>query len=432
MRMVRRIFCALLALLLPAGALADTAVNGLNGAALISDAGEELTAPGLYSRITPLKEGFWCAEDMQGGCLLLNAQGQPVTDARFDELRCVKSTLLYRRGESWGILSDDGTELVQAKYSDIRVNGEGDFIALRNAVGTGSVQNVDFLDANGNETAVGVRVLYGLNDYSQGYMPVLFAKSGLYGYLDTQGVVAFEGKYIAAGPFQNGYAVVTTEEGTGMIDRTGRVAVPMQYKDILRIGDIALLSEQDGGVLVLRVGGDELLHVEGDAYIAQISNHGVIWTEEETLLIDVTGAVAGRFAPTATVTGGENGQIIVTDGLWGEKNTYVALPDGTPVSDCWQTIQPLNPQGMDGWYAVGRFEAAPILDDSGAVMRYDWNPDSLRFALMDASGAVRSEFIYTMLRPAGNGVFFAQTQEDCGLIGPDGEWLWSAPEGFMG
>lgn len=426
---MRRKIVILLALLmlLPSGVLADVAVNGTGGAALIASDGAQIIPAGVYSRIFPLKEGFWGAVEPDGKCVLLNGAGEPVSDARFDELRCVRRTLLYREGGAWGILSDNGTPLVQARYSDIRVNGEGDFIALRNAVGTGTAQSVDFLDADGRETAVGVRVLYGLEDYSQGYMPVLFAKSGLYGYLDTQGVVAFEGQYIAAGPFSDGYAVVTTQEGTGMIDRTGRVAVPMKYRDILRFGDVALLSELDGSALVLRIGGDELLRVEGNAYIAVDGNHGVIRTEEETLLIDRTGKVAGRFAPSVNIAAGESGQIIISDGLWGEAGTYAALPDGTPVSEMYQMIQPLE----EGMYAAGRFDAQCVADEQGNVRRWEWDAQSMRFALMDDSGVLRSEFVYTMLRPAGEGMFFAQTEEKCGLIDAAGTWVWTAPAGFM-
>lgn len=429
----KKILLCLLALLLAAqGALADAAINGDSTAALIATDGSEIVSAGEYTYIKPLKEGFWCAIDADGKRALLNASGQPVTAARFDELRCVYDTILYREGEAWGILSDDGMPLVDAKYSDIRVNGEGDFIALRNAVGTGSAQNVDFLDAQGNETAIGVRVLYGLNDYSEGYMPVLFAKSGRYGYLDTQGVVAFEGKYIAAGPFQDGYAIVTTDEGTGMITYTGRMVVPAEYDDILRVGDIALLSKRGEGVLVLRIGGEQLLYVEGEAYIGEVGDYGLILTPEELLLIGTDGAVCGTYPATATITGGENGRVIVSDGLWGEANTCLMTADGTPLGEAYQSIQPINPTGDAGYYAVSRFDAQPVTDEVGEVIRYDWSAEDIRYAIMDESGALCSDFIYTMLRPAEADRFFAAIQQQCGVIDAQGNWLWVAPDGFLG
>lgn len=431
MRLRRMWLILLLVLLLPAHALADCAINGDSAAVLIAADGSEIVPVGEYTYITPLKDGYWCAIDAEGKRALLNASGESVTGSRFDELRCVYDTILYREGDAWGILSDDGTPLVAAKYSDIRVNGEGDFIALRNAVGTGSAQNVDFLDAQGNETAIGVRVLYGLNDYSEGYMPVLFAKSGRYGYLDTQGVVAFEGQYIAAGPFQDGYAIVTTDEGTGMINYTGRMAVPAEYDDILRVGDIALLSKQGDGVLVLRLGGEQLVRVEGEAYISEIGEYGLILTQSELLLIDSTGAVAGKYPATATVIGGENGQIIVSDGLWGEAETFVSLADGTQVGEKYQSVQPLNPLGETGYYAVSRFDATPVTDETGAITRYEWSAGDIRYAIMDDSGTLLSDFTYTMLRPAEADRFFAATGEKYGVINAQGNWLWVAPDEFM-
>lgn len=428
MRVGKAILCILLALLLPVCALADCAVNGNTGAALIASDGTELVPVGMYRQIKPLKDGYWCAIDINGKRALLDGAGTPLTEALYDEITCEKGTLLYREGKSWGILSDDGTPLVSARYSDIRVNGEGDYIALRNAVGTGSAQNVDFLDADGNETAIGVRVMYGLNDYSQGFMPVLFAKTGRYGYLDAQGVVAFEGQFSAAGPFQDGYAVVTTDEGTGMITRTGRMAVPAVYADILRIGDIALLSESDGGVLVLRIGGEELLHVDGEAYIGEVGAYGVIWTGEEQLLIDRTGAIAGRFAASATIAGGGAERIIVTDGAWGEACTYLAQPDGTIIGQKHQMILPLDETGT--YYAVGCFDAEPVTNARGETVRSVWSAEDMRFALMNADGEPVSDFIYTMLRPADDGYFFAATADWCGLMDATGNAVWTAPEGF--
>lgn len=430
MQLWKLIVCALLALIVPMGALADAAINGKTGAALIATDGTEIVPVGEYTYIMPLKAGYWCAIDEEGKRALLNAAGEAVTDSRFDELRCVKNTLLYREGEAWGILSDDGTPLVAAKYSDIRVNGEGDFVALRNAVGTGTAQSVDFLDANGRETAIGVRVLYSLNDFSQGFMPVLFAKSGRYGYLDTQGVVAFEGQYIAAGAFKDGYAVVTTDDGTGMINRTGRMVVPDEYVDILRVGDIALLKEKTGGVLVLRIGGEELLRVPGEAYMGEVGEFGLVSTADEVMLIDANGHVSAIFPATATVVGGEDGQIIVSDGLWGDACVYVAAADGTQVGGKHQMILPLNPFGETGYYAVGRFEATPVENASGEVVRWEWNAADIRFALMDTSGELLTGFDYTSLKSVEADRFYAATEENCGVMDASGEWLWIAPEGF--
>ena len=425
MRLWKMILCAALAAVLPMSALADMAVNGKSGAALIATDGTEILPMGEYARIEPLKAGYWCGIDPEGKCVLLDKAGQPVTEARFDELKCEKRTLLYREGATWGILSDDGTPLVSAKYSDIRVNGDGDYIALRNAVGTGTAQNVDFLDENGAETTIGVRVLYGLNDYSQGFMPVLFAKSGRYGYLDAQGVVAFEGQYIAVGEFRDGYAVVTTDDGTGMINRTGRMVVPDEYVDILRVGGIALLKEKNGGVLVLRIGGEELLRVPAEAYVGEVGRYGLISTAEEMMLIDENGHVSAIFPASATVVGGENGQIIVSDGLWGEDHTYVALADGTPVSDRYQMILPLNEGGESGYYAVGRFDAEPVKDDAGEVIRYEWDAKGIRFALMNGQGNLLTGFDYSAIRRAETDRFYAETEDTYGVMDPSGEWLWT-------
>ena len=420
-----------LALALPcAGALADTAVNGRQTAALIATDGTEIIPAGTYVRIEPLKTGFWCGVEQTGGCALLDAAGQPLSDERFDELRCTSGALLFRRGEVWGLLSDDGSVLVEPRYSDIRANGEGDFVALRKSVGTGSAQTVDYLSADGQETAIGVRVLYGLNDFSEGYMPVLFARSGRYGYLDTQGVVAFGGDYIAAGPFQDGYAVVATEEGTGMINQVGRMVVPAEFADILRVGDLALLTKKDGGVLVVRIGGEILMDLSGEAYAGEVGGMGLIHQESAMTVIGADGQTAFSLDANATVAGGLSGRLIVSEGLWGEAGTYLADADGAAVSGRYQTILPLSAGGESDRYAVGRFDAEPVRDESGATLYYRWEAGELRYALMDGAGQLLSDFIYTFLRPAEEGLFYAATEEQCGVIDAEGNFLWVAPADF--
>lgn len=424
MRLKRALACALTLALLCGNALADTAVNGDAFAALIAADGTEIVPEGIYARIEPLKDGFWCGVDGEGRYALLNAAGEALSEERFDELRCTAETILFRQGESWGILGDDGSVLVQARYSDIRANGEGDFVALRNSAGTATAQNVDYLDATGNETAIGVRVLYGLSDFSEGYMPVLLARTGRYGYLDTQGVVAFGGEYIAAGGFQDGYAVVYTENGAGMINQVGRLVVPAEYREILRVGELALLTRRDGGVLVLRIGGEVLLELEGEAYVGRVGDMGLIWQASGLTVLNGAGEVAFTLPAEAKLAAGLSGQMIVTNGLWGEAASRLVQPDGSEVGDTYQSIQPLSEDADGAYYAVGRFDARAVQDASGNVLYYDWSPDGIRYALMDGTGTLLSDFVFDCLRPAEAGRFYAVTAEKAGLIDSTGKFVW--------
>lgn len=430
MRLKRALACALVLMWLGGSAAADTAVNGSQTAALIATDGTEIIPSGEYERIEPLKPGFWCGVDADGGCALLDAEGQPLSDERYDALRCTSGALLFQLNGGWGLLSDDGSVLVEPRYSDIRPNGEGDFIALRRAVGTGSAQTVDYLDASGQETAIGVRVLYGLNDFSEGFMPVLLANSGRYGYLDTQGVVAFGGDYLGASAFQDGYAVVATEDGTGMINQVGRMVVPAEYEDILRVGELALLTKKGGGVLVLRIGGEILLDLNGESCVGEAGGMGLIWQPSGITVLNDGGEAAFSLGAGATVAGGLLGQMIVTEGLWGELASRLVAADGAAVSEAYQTIQPLSAAEGEAYYAVGQFEAEAVRDDEERVLYYNWSADDMRYALMDGAGQRLSDFIYTFLRPAEEGRFYAGTEEKCGLIDVQGNFLWEAPSDF--
>lgn len=57
-------------------------------------------------------------------------------------------------------------------------------------------------------------------------------KDGLHGYIDKDGNILVELKYVHARQFNNGRAVVGNRAGYGVIDKTGKLIVPQVYKSI--------------------------------------------------------------------------------------------------------------------------------------------------------------------------------------------------------
>lgn len=73
---------------------------------------------------------------------------------------------------------------------------------------------------------------------SEGLAPV--CRDGYYGYLNSYGEIVIDFYFTRADSFQNGYAVVGTENGCGVIDSTGAYTVNPQYAELSWLNDTLL------------------------------------------------------------------------------------------------------------------------------------------------------------------------------------------------
>lgn len=121
-----------------------------------------------------------------------------------------------------------GEVLTAFKYSGAR--------GFKDGLGTVSIDNEDgtslwgVLDTKGNEV---VEVKYdGIWDFDGD--TARFLKDGKVGYVDRSGKEITPNIYEFAGVFEDGLAIVEDAKGnTGMIDKTGRVAIPLKHAGLL-------------------------------------------------------------------------------------------------------------------------------------------------------------------------------------------------------
>ena len=78
--------------------------------------------------------------------------------------------------------------------------------------------------------------------------------------------------------------------------------------------------------------------------------------------------------------------IILSDGPWGAECYRIVRADGTLVEGAWQSLFPLFTLDGMGYYGFMAFEATPVYVEELDEEQYDWDPDGVRYGVVDENG----------------------------------------------
>ncbi|WP_052953911.1 WG repeat-containing protein, partial [Clostridium sp. C8] len=142
----------------------------------------------------------------------------------------------------YGIINSEGTYIVNAEYSLINPYSEGRSIYVENT-------SMGILDEKGNKLN---NVLYDyIGNYKNGYavMGKIYKNNCRYGYLNLNGDVAYEAKYIEASDFNENYALVKIKDMEySLIDTKGNIINTYNYEYVGSYGnDLMVFSILLGG-----------------------------------------------------------------------------------------------------------------------------------------------------------------------------------------
>ncbi|QAZ66730.1 hypothetical protein C3Y92_05525 [Solidesulfovibrio carbinolicus] len=159
---------------------------------LINKQGQWVIEPGVYKEIWPFQYGMARVRsgDNYG---FIDENGKLVIDTTYNDARDFNDMgtapvkKISKGGGNWGLISRDGTWILEPKYDEI----------LR---------------------------------YGEGFYPVKDARMPKYGYCDWSGNEVMKPLYLQAKPFHEGLAAVHVDkEGWGYIDQSGNVVIPFQF-----------------------------------------------------------------------------------------------------------------------------------------------------------------------------------------------------------
>lgn len=419
---MKRIMALGMALILSMGsACAAVSVRMDDAAALLSEDGAEIVPAGAYDDIVDLGGGLFAAQT-GGRYALMGADGELKTAAEYGDLRLTGDFLIAESSGGWGMLDLDGRELSAFGYAQLEPTGEGGCWAA-----LGSQDNLEpgefcTLDAQGRERTTEMEIRQMGDPGAGGLLPILLPGYESWGYCDAQGYLQIEPRFEYAGPFVAGCAAVVAEGRYGAVDADGNYVVAPEY-DFLEVspsGFILAARAQEGAWVF---GADGALRAEyagEDVFAALVGGGYAVADPAAVELYGADGALLAEFGPDAAVYEGMDGQLIASEGMWGEACVGIL---GT---------QPR----YQNLYLLGRAQGAPVYASMSArVARYmndllgeiqlSVDMDTARYGLVGAAGEELLPCRYELIEALCDDRFLVYAQGRWQMIDAAGKVYWS-------
>ncbi len=384
--------------------------------ALVNEAGESLLEDEGIDEIFAVRPGFLYAAGTQGDYALYDAIGNPKGTLRFAMIDDAGDALIFRQGDYYGALNEQGEIILPAEWSQLVSNDEGGFLGL--ADGTAY-----HIDAQGTASPIPVVITGDLTEFSDERM-VFVDEYGRYGCLDASGHEAIAADFEWIDGFREGVAIAAAGGAYGLIDKSGAWLLEPQYKWMKR-GEafIAALTE-DGGLRVFSNSGDLLYEVFGRVTQSSlIGEYVVLWDYESARLYNAKGRCIYE-APVETLFfPGVDGQVIASAGSWDAPSQWLVKPSGIAGEGRYQRVAPL----LSGRYAFLTMQGVEYYSEILDSLQISWNYDSARWGLMDGNGAALLPAEYLEIRPLGTDRLLLRREDAVIFADIDGKPLrtWS-------
>jgi hypothetical protein len=403
---------------------------------LVAPDGTELVPQGQYSDIEPLGDETPCdfaaygTGDQSGAVKLLDPEGKPLSDFSYESLAAIGGKICFEQDGFYGVMDQDQRVVVPCQYTSIVGNGEGGYLALTTNPNDERADGVYYIDSNGNETATGIRVLYGLTEFSNGLMPVLSAESGRTGYLNPRGEFAISAQFSYAGPFTGAFADASIDSGTGLIDLNGNWLITPKYEALSLAGSGAVAVAQVDSTRIALIDTKAFQTIKEftgkDIYFSAAPDSPLItlYLDGTMKLVDLKGnEVLSSSAPDSTALC-DGARVILREGPWGEANATLCDLTGKKLAGPYQDIWRVSADTDTPYYAFSSFDTQAA-DDGGSAYLNEV-PGTRKTGLMDQDGKVlwQPADIQELYSPA-EGLFTVETTDVAGVMKADGSWLKS-------
>lgn len=411
---IRTIFLCLM-LMLAVEAQAAVSARMPDTAALLRENGEEVIPAGIYQDIVPLGTDRFAAGDA-AGYALLDAEGRPLSEAIYARLQPANDLLIAQRNGLYGLLDDQGREMSDFIYTWILPAEGGSFWALKGDPDDLESDEIFILEADGGESASGQHARR-MGQAGEGRIAVQTSEGGLWGYCDARGRLAIPAEFAYAGKFIAGRAAVVQNDHYGVIDAQGAWIVPAEY-DSLEISEsgFILTAKNAQGVWILDLDGREICAYAGEENFGMLlgDGYGVV----EGAVLHICDAAGNNYADVdwyAAVSEGLNGQLIVSEGAWGEACVYLLGDAGR-----YQNLYPLGMAEETALYACMQVHAVQYASDLLGEIQTAVDLETARYGVIDGAGVERIPCEYESIEYLG---------EDRLLLYADGLWQMSDANG---
>lgn len=396
-----------------------------NQAALLSDDGAEIVSPGMYDDVFCVIEGerYALGTLSEGGMryALCDASGNLLTESHYEMFLASEDVVLFRQDRLYGAMDVGGNVLVPPKYTQLARAGIDGYLAMETDPFDNEADEILFLSDSGEALATGIYSEKGLESFADGLMLFQAPDTELYGYLNADGAVAIEAKFVAAERFENGIARASQHGMLGVVGVDGEWRIEPEY-DYLEIGDDVIVGLAGRERCVVYDGEcEERFRIEGvKLETALVGQFIIVMEGDDTRVYSPEGRVVLETDRHSTLLPGLDGQIIYSDGQWGEACVSLVNADGTQSERRDQHLIPLN----SGRYAFVKMNAAAYYSEALDEVRYSCDYDSMRFGMMDGSGREILPAEYLEIRALGSTRYLLVSAQMLQVADAEGNVLW--------
>ncbi|SDJ87078.1 WG containing repeat-containing protein [Catalinimonas alkaloidigena] len=194
----------------------------------VVEAGGNAVVPVAYERIVPVEEDLLLKVKQAGAWGVLRAHGEPVLPPAYafmsngeDQPTWPAWPAVVARKEKWGLLSEQGTEVVKPKYGPIQALGEGWYA---------------------------------------------WEEKGKLGLLSAKGEEALPPTYLEIRHFEHNWAAAKRPEGWGFINQRGNPATEFVYEEVTDFNGTSAYVKRNGKWGAINRQGKYLLPLEYSGY----------------------------------------------------------------------------------------------------------------------------------------------------------------------
>lgn len=350
--------------------------------ALTDVAGVERIENGRFEAIFTVREDALYAAGGRGAYRLYDVEGNAMGEETFSMICDEGDSLVFRRDGLYGAMNAHGEVILQARYTQLTGDGAGGWLALYGDPLDERADEIIHIDSTGEERKTGVHTACALERVCCDRMPFM-ASNGLYGAVDGNGVIAVAPMWRCVGAYEDGLAKVAGPDGAGLIDAMGNIVVAPVYTWLDRGAAMIAACRGDRLDVFSPDGRTKRFTLNGEGIEAALAGDCLWLTVGGACrLCNADGAVLAKGSSKMTFRAGLRGQIVASDGQWGEACQWLIGPDGSTASGRFQQILPL----CANRYAWMKMDGVAYYSEELGRLQRSWDYESMRYGLMDGAG----------------------------------------------
>lgn len=373
---------------------------------------------------------------------LMDAEGKLLTGFDYDSLEYINGAVVFSLpGDQrlTGAMDVKGNVIIEPVYAALKPLSEGRWLAMAMPEGgaayyddatyalqlidaDGSVRDLDLhtQDRYFNVSADGIATLWDIVEFEE--------KSA---FIDSDGNVMFDRTFESAESFSGGYAVVRTDTGYGVIDKSGEFVVEPVWNYVSHEDGKCYIASNDTGFAVF----DE----ETCAPLMAMDFEGVesvgatqmtpellyVYAGDDRWIYTMQGEClrkieSDKYIETYDVPAGAVDRLVEETGEWPENGSHLVDLAGNVITGDYRVLRNGCWQDGEGRYVSTEYS---LYMDSEGEYSVNWN--TYRYGLIDQDGNTLLEPVYDEITALDFDRYWVTLGDRRGMIDGHGKWYYS-------